>query len=184
MPSRRFSPVRGALTGAARLPHYRLVVVADGVGDVIGPAGGFLCDRARAGWDVTVLLTGACDTRPLRILGVDAGRLSADVGSVIDGLSAGEALALGADQLAVDGLVRDRLQRTARRGLNEITVWGAPAAAELGRGLQPVVHTLSAAARAFKSHAQAAAGIAGSPGEGSEPLYRLRADGFRRLYPV
>ena len=53
--------------------RYRLDVVAASVADVVRFAGGWLFDRAMAGWDVTVLLTDRVadhrDERPLHILG-------------------------------------------------------------------------------------------------------------------
>ncbi|WP_343575423.1 hypothetical protein [Mycobacterium sp.] len=49
--------------------RYRLDVVAADVADVVTFAGGWLFDRAMAGWDVTVLVADHVDERPLRILG-------------------------------------------------------------------------------------------------------------------
>ena len=51
---------------------YRLDVVAASAADVVSSIGGWLYDRARAGWDVHVLLAEHCDHRPLRILGMQA----------------------------------------------------------------------------------------------------------------
>ena len=50
--------------------RYRLDVVAADVADVVKFAGGWLFDRAMAGWDVTVLVADHPDERPLQILGV------------------------------------------------------------------------------------------------------------------
>ena len=66
MASRRFSAgddtvARDECTGNDRLHRYRLIVLAGGVGEVVESAGGFLCDRARAGWDVSVILSGFLD---------------------------------------------------------------------------------------------------------------------------
>ncbi|ETB36586.1 hypothetical protein O977_01065, partial [Mycobacterium avium subsp. paratuberculosis 10-5975] len=52
--------------------RYRLDVVAASTVDVVQSAGGWLYDRAMAGWEVTVLLPHGCNTRSLRILGVRA----------------------------------------------------------------------------------------------------------------
>lgn len=49
--------------------RYRLDVVAASAVDVVQSAGGWLYDRAMAGWEVTVLLPQGCNTRSLRILG-------------------------------------------------------------------------------------------------------------------
>jgi hypothetical protein len=44
---------------------YRLDVVASSPADVVGSIGGWLYDRVRAGWEVSVLLPQRCDSRPL-----------------------------------------------------------------------------------------------------------------------
>ncbi|PRC47802.1 hypothetical protein C6A85_83090, partial [Mycobacterium sp. ITM-2017-0098] len=111
MASRRFSPV-GRAAGSAHSPGYRIVVVASCVGPVVEAAGGFLCDRARAGWDVSVLFAGACDPRPLAVLGVSGQRVSGtagDAGSVISGLPPGTRVVVDADLLRDDGQARDAL---------------------------------------------------------------------------
>ena len=70
MASRRFSPHHHADFDRTeeRQHRYRLVVLGVGVGDVVESIGGFLCDRARAGWDVRVFLDLPCaqprDARP------------------------------------------------------------------------------------------------------------------------
>ena len=48
---------------------YRLAVLGTSVADVVRCVGGWLFDRAMAGWDVTVLVYDHHDDRPLRILG-------------------------------------------------------------------------------------------------------------------
>ncbi len=55
--------------------RYRLDVVAPSVAEVVRNAGGWLFDRVMAGWDVTVMITGDDDIRPLQILGVDTADL-------------------------------------------------------------------------------------------------------------
>src|ERR1700739_2914666 len=49
--------------------RYRLDVVAASAADVVQSAGGWLYDRAMAGWEVAVLLPHGGDTRSLRVLG-------------------------------------------------------------------------------------------------------------------
>src|SRR5258708_15035725 len=49
--------------------RYRLDVVAADVADVVRFAGGWLFDRAMAGWDVTVIVADHSHERPLQILG-------------------------------------------------------------------------------------------------------------------
>jgi hypothetical protein len=155
---------------AGRHGKYQLDVTACDVADVVRNAGGWLYDRAAAGWDVTVMVTGDCDVTPLRILGVQAERLDADD----DATAPPRALALAAsvDALAGNAPLRDDVLRALKRGLAEVTLWGdlpggqersdrkSPSiAAAFERGVEPFDHVLSGAARAFKSHALRAVGI-------------------------
>ena len=55
--------------GASRFHRYQLSAVGFSTVDVVQSAGGWLCDRARAGWDVSVLVAIREDPRPLTILG-------------------------------------------------------------------------------------------------------------------
>ena len=135
---------------------YQLEVTACDVADVVRSAGGWLYDRAMAGWDVTVALTRGGDARPLQILGVNVHPQVAD-----DDSSApprGRALAVSSDVVTGDPLIRSDVMKALRRGLTEVTIWGDswPSALEL-RG-KPVEHVLSSAARVFKAHALAALG--------------------------
>ncbi|MEV0360014.1 hypothetical protein AB0H71_28545 [Nocardia sp. NPDC050697] len=141
------------------LVKYRLDVVALSVADAVKHAGGWLFDRATAGWEVTVLIPGAADDTPLRILG-------AELASLDDALATGgrgrtpHAIAMAAgiclrEPMASEGLHLALLDR----GL-EVVVWGEytpPGSAEL---LSPVEYRLSMAARAFKTRAMKAAGLA------------------------
>ncbi|CAA0089701.1 Uncharacterised protein [Mycolicibacterium vanbaalenii] len=181
--SRRLDPRGEHGAGDDRLHRVRLLVPGAGVGEVVRSVGGFLCDRARAGWDVRVLLTAPCDTRALRILGIAAHELDADLLSVIEGLSRGGALALGADVLARDADSREQVSRLISRGRAEVTVWGRPTLGNLTQGLEPVAHPMSAAARAFKAHALRAIGGATDSGAAVEPhetLFRVRGSRRRR----
>ena len=58
-----------------------------------------MCDKARAGWDVKVVLTDDHDTRPLRSLGV-ALDVDAELSDVVRRPSHGGALAVSAGVLA------------------------------------------------------------------------------------
>ncbi|MGB2922280.1 MAG: hypothetical protein WA944_26920 [Mycobacterium sp.] len=164
------------------LHRLRLVVPAAGIGEVVRSAGGFLCDRARAGWDVRMLLSSPCDTRALRILGITAHEVDADLVSVIRGLTGG-GLAVCADVLARDADSRDEVSRLVSRGLAEVTVWGRPTLGNLAQGLEPVTLPMSAAARAFKAHALLATGGAADSAAAVEPheeLFRVRGLPHRR----
>ena len=136
--------------------RYRLDVVAPSVVEVVTAAGGWLFDRVMAGWDVTVLVDGNDNSRPLQILGVQTGDLE-------DALRAGQdgprpdALAVAAEVYGSDERVRHGVQMALAGGNTEVTMWGRVWPSELTRSVGDVEHRLSVAARAFKAQALAAA---------------------------
>ena len=138
--------------------RYRLDVVAADVADVVRFAGGWLFDRAMAGWDVTVLVADHPDERPLRILGVqilDLEHALATVGH----RPPPQTLAAAADLFDCDSRVREGVLQALDQGATEVTLWGQTWPAELDAAVGLVEHRLSAAARAFKGQALAAAGL-------------------------
>jgi hypothetical protein len=150
--------------------RYRLHVVAATVADVVKFAGGWLFDRAMAGWDVTVLLidhaADAPDERALQILG-------ARVLDLEDALASAEsrprpqALAAAADLFGCDPRVRQGVLQALDHGVTEVTLWGQTWPTELDDSVGRVQHQLSMAAQTFKSKALAAAlnveGVADGP---------------------
>lgn len=149
--------------GAAVERHgkYQLDVTARDVVEVVRQAGGWLYDRAMAGWDVTVLVEGHCDVTPLRILGVRTERPAADEDPAAPPRS--RALAVSASVMASNPHLHDEVLRELKRGYAEVTIWGDLGASGLERRVEPADHTLSAAARAFKGHALRAAGCDDAP---------------------
>ena len=168
----------------ARVHRYQLNVVASSMADVVQSAGGWLFDCARAGWDVNVLVAQHDDPRPLAILGATASDLDAELSATLRTVALGGALAVGADLLGTDSRIRNEVVRLLRRGLTEVTVWGDAWPAALGRQVDPAPHRISAAARAFKSQALAAAAVPNDSGSRSETLFRLGTGAFRPLYSV
>ena len=151
--------------------RYRLDVVAANVADVVRFAGGWLFDRAMAGWDVTVLVADHPDERPLQILGaqiLDLEYALANVGN----RPPPQTLAAAADLFNCDPRVREGVLQALDQGATEVTVWGQTWPAELDSHVGLVQHRLSAAAQAFKSHAFAAAALAQST---IEPIETFRS---------
>jgi len=146
--------VRGSAT---ELLMYDLVVLTADVNDTVTSAGGWLCDRVRAGWRVTVLAPPNSDLRPLQILGVRTS--SFDDASGLLGNTAPAAIAVGADILRADERIRDEILRIVERGTAEVTFWGNVGPFEADIRFSRVAHRLSDAARAFKAHAAACASI-------------------------
>jgi hypothetical protein len=167
-----------------RVLRYQLNVLAASAQDVVQSAGGWLFDRARAGWDVNVMVAGGGDPRPLTILGATARDLNKGVLSMVRNSSRVGALAVSAELLGADGRVRDEVVHVLKRGLTEVTVWGSHWPAELGRQADAVHHRVSSAARAFKAHALVAAHVSADADTSSETLFRIGSGAFRPLYSV
>lgn len=161
--------------------RYQLTVVASSIVDLVGSAGGWMCDKARAGWDVKVVLTDDDDTRPVAILG--ASRVDAELSDVMKMAARGGALAISARVLA-DERIRAGVLGIVKRGLTQVTVWGQDWPTEFSRKADPVEHRLSAAARAFKAHALGAATVSKGPVAVTERLYSLGPDALRSLHSV
>jgi hypothetical protein len=136
--------------------RYRLDVVAAGAADVVQSAGGWLYDRVMAGWEVTVLLPHSCDTRPLRILGVQA--LGPEARPALAG-STSQSLAVSAEAFTADARVREKVLESLGDRLTEVALWGDGWPLAVNRTMTRAQHVLSAAARRFKGYALTAAGI-------------------------
>lgn len=192
MATRPFSTDRHSVEGslqadrpaAGRTSRYQLQVIGAGIAEVVESAGGWLCDRVRAGWDVNVLVADHQDARPLTILGATALDLDAEFASVMRTASRGGAVAVSAGLLGADARVRDEVLGLLKRGVTEIIVWGDEWPAELGRRVDPVQRQMSNAARAFKAHALGAAAVRTDSIALVETLFYLGAESFRPLYSV
>lgn len=135
--------------------RYRLDVVTTNVPEVVKFAGGWLVDRVMAGWDVTVLVDGAQDLRPLEILGVVTQDLEAALEDWSDRPHP-QTVAVASELFSADARVRQGVLNALEHGLTEVTLWGEHCPEELDDTVGSVRHQLSAAARAFKAQALAA----------------------------
>jgi hypothetical protein len=176
-------PIDRLTAGAGRILRYQLNVIASSTEDVVQSTGGWLCDRARAGWDVNVLVADGGDPRPLAILGATAVDLDQGLISMVRSSRVG-ALAVSADLVHSDARVREEILRVLKRGLSEVLVWGQQWPTELGRQADPVQHRVSPAARAFKLHALVAAEVSTNSLAPTETLFRVGTGSFRPLYSV
>lgn len=147
--------------------RYRLDVVAASAVDVVQSAGGWLYDRAMAGWEVTVLLPQGCDTRPLRILGVRASDLESSLGALGAGATS---LAVSAEAFGADARVRAAVLESLDSRLTEVALWGDGWPLGVNRATTRAQHLLSGAARTFKGYALAAAGISDATVGSTETL--------------
>ncbi|MGE2690765.1 hypothetical protein [Mycolicibacterium pulveris] len=174
-------PHEAAKDAAGADHRHQVTVFAADVAALVSASGGWLYDRASAGWTVNVVVD-TDDVRPLTILG--ATPVSADAASVLDHSAAANAFAVSADLLRSDADLRDKVLRLWHSADTEVTVWGQFWPDELGRRIDPLQHRLSVAARAFKAHALAAAGVPHRGVAPTETLFDLGAEAFRPVYPV
>lgn len=153
--------------------RYRFDVVGPNVRDVVGAAGGWLYDRATAGWDVTVLIPGEEDLRPLQILGARLLNL-ATVLTQRGQRPHPQTIAVSAEMFDGHPLVRHGVLQALEHGLTEVTLWGA-VPAELDRDVDVRQHRLSAAARVFKAQALIAANADPATAVGGTEIFRCGA---------
>ncbi|KUI42499.1 hypothetical protein AU197_15550 [Mycobacterium sp. IS-1590] len=172
--------VDGAPAADGPANHHHLTVLAADLADVIGPAGGWLFDRARAGWDVNVWIADCADERPLTILG--ANTVDDTPEAIVRDVPRNGALAVSAVLLRDDPRVRAGVFELARRGV-EVIAWGDESPGEFGDRIDTIEHPLSIAARAFKARALAAAGLTHTVGA-TETLVDLGPESVRPLNPV
>jgi hypothetical protein len=161
--------------------HHQLLVIAANPAEVVRLAGGWLYDRASAGWAVNVVVDDCGDGRPLSILG--ANRLQTDAETVLRRTPRHASLAVSAAVLRDDTRIRSIVVDMCARGAAQVTVWGEQWPAELGRPIEPACHRLSLAAQAFKSRALTAAAAPTAMAE-TETLFELRPETVRPLYSV
>lgn len=147
------------------LTRYQLHVIGPSVVEVVESVGGWLFDRAMAGWQVTVLLASPDqDELPLHILGGEV----VDLGTCLQ-LGAcrpnPDALAVAAELCHRDIRIREEVQHALDCGRGEVALWGAtwPTDMDVHGQFDVVEYRLTIAARAFKARALAAAAQAIGP---------------------
>jgi hypothetical protein len=151
--------------------RYRLDVVAPTVLDAVKFAGGWVYDRVMAGWDVTVLIGDDEDARPLQILGADVRDLESVLASWEE-RPRPQTIAVAADLFERDDRLRQGVLSALEQGATEVTLWGERLPAELDSSVDSVQHQLSAAARAFKAQALAAANDSDTVTVGDNETFR------------
>ena len=155
-----------------RVLRYQLIVIAPSGADVVQFAGGWLFDRRMAGWDVDVLVPDQDAARALQILGARIVDLHAGLASVVRGPERAAALVAAADLVAVDERIHEEVLEAVRSGLTEVALWGDSRPSKIGGRVDSTQYRLSAAARVYKGHALAAAGLADLEVGHTERLYR------------
>lgn len=126
--------------------------------DMVGNAGGWMFDRAAAGWEVTALVTDPVAVDPLRILGATVLDLRQSLAVSRHDLWP-TAIAVSLRTYLAEREVREGVLACLDQGLSEVAIWGDDLPRELESRVGTMCHRVSVAARAFKSCAMAAAGL-------------------------
>jgi hypothetical protein len=132
--------------------RYFLYAVGPSIADTVWHAGGWLFDRAMAGWNVTAFVPEMGDTRALRILGVEAAD-SESLPALLAHCPGRIALAVVGEVFGNDDRIRGLVLRALNSRSCEVTFFGGKAPAGLSKTLAATSHRLSPAAAAFKKHA-------------------------------
>ena len=145
----------------------RVAAVARDAAEVVRFAGGWLFDKALAGWDVNVLTLDGGDPRSLRILGAHLHDLAPLLESPVPLGQCLGAIAVPGDLYRSDAGVRELADNALESAPGELLLWGDEDVPtdpsehpwihpHLLRPPVPVRHRLSFAALAFKAQALAA----------------------------
>lgn len=137
--------------------RYRLAVLAIDAREVVTHAGGWLFDRSMAGWDVNAVLADVRDLRPAQVLGATVLELEGPLAVPVHHTWP-DALAVSPELLRSDPRVRDGVRNCLEHDLLDIVLWGS-VPTEFAPYVDRTHHRLSAAARAFKARALAAADL-------------------------
>jgi hypothetical protein len=136
---------------------YRLEVFTPSVREAVGEAGGWIVDKVLAGWTVTVITDEADNgARAVKILGSQVSVHSA----LLDATCPPPyAIALTSTFSAEEGRLQTFISQTLGNHATELRLIGTRPTRPRDFVLLPTTHLLSPAARAFKAHSLAAAGL-------------------------
>jgi hypothetical protein len=95
--------------------------VARDVGELVDLAGGWMCDRILAGWDVNVTVSEPRDLRPLRILGVPL--VAQQRPRLINDDSRTASMAIAPGIFENDNHLRSEVFKALDQEANEVTFW-------------------------------------------------------------
>lgn len=156
--------------GADKLRRYRLGVVAPGITDAVTFIGGWTFDRAMNGWDVHMVVPELTDSRPLRILGVEAELALQRSLATSAPAEDPSTWAIATTTYAADSSLREATLSALRTAPSRIALWGSSCPAELDLSMSGVRYELSAAA-GFKRQALQAANAPTDAAHLPEMLY-------------
>lgn len=142
----------------SEMAPYQVDVILGSVACAVRMIGGWMFDRAMAGWHLDVFASDGFDNRPLQILGVRSVNSYTDLHAVRSDQPGG-VVAIGSDLLRVKDRMGDILD-VINKGYNQVAVFGDLSPGDLIGRVDWVGHRLSGAAVAFKAQALRAAASA------------------------
>lgn len=161
------APPTSRKTSIRRRPlRSRIVVVTPSAADAVLRLGGWLFDRATAGWETVALTAEPDDSRALEIVGAKVLDLAATLGRP-EWTADIDELAVSAELYSTDLRVRDLVRTRLDRGTEHTYLWGQAAAEPQGDAVL-TRHRVSLAGLAFKRRALEAAGTGDDSGTGEE----------------
>ncbi|MBO0680839.1 hypothetical protein JRC04_25515 [Mycolicibacterium sp. S2-37] len=133
--------------------RYRLDVIAVDAEDAVRFAGGLICDRSLAGWDVSVLTGTDGGEHALCVLGATLVRELPPPAAAPH-----QTLAVSAAAITADDAVRDRVLEGLAGQATDVLVWDAQRTETVPAVFATVQHDVSAAAQAYRRQALRALG--------------------------
>ncbi|MFC5748327.1 hypothetical protein [Actinomadura rugatobispora] len=137
----------------------RLAVVAPNTAEAVRFVGGWLFDQVMEGWDATVFRADEDDERPLQIIGARGGALEQAMAAPPRGARR-QAIAVHTELYHHDPRIRRMVLDALDQRSAAVSLWGDLRTAGGAEPPCSVRYRLSAAARAFKAQALAAAAVA------------------------
>lgn len=132
--------------------RYRLDVIAIDVEDAVRFAGGLMCDRSLAGWEVNVVTRTDGGEHALGILG------AVPVRELPAAKALHQTLAVSAAAISADDAIRERVLAGSAHGAIDVLVWDAQRSVAVPAVFETIEHDVSAAARAYRRQALRALG--------------------------
>jgi hypothetical protein len=148
--------------------RFRMDVVCETVSEAVTHAGGLICDRAMAGWDVSVFTTSTVrtggDYLALRIVGATRVDGAVTATNRLATTKPLRAVVVSGNLYRDDIDVRSRVEDAMDDPLVEVLLWHEAAHKGSSSDARRTEMSISRAAIAFRNHAAAAANL--------EPVYR------------
>jgi hypothetical protein len=158
------------MTGSDWPLRYQLHVVTPHANDVVVGIGGWLSDHVSAGWKISLMLSEPVESLALRVLGIQPTPIDPMAWACED---TAHVIAIETGLYNRDQDLRRSIDAANQDSRKEVLLWGPTAHSLPAQVLHPVRYEPSGAARAFQTHAVAAAKLAPGSVATDETLYPL-----------